>query len=724
MKYIVPALFIITHLVHAEYARIEGSVKDARTGDYLAGANIVVLQTQFGAAADQDGSFIIDNVPVGVYLIEVSMIGYESEQRQVVVKAGERNYEIFLLEETVISTPGVVVTAERLIEKTAVSSQAIPGHNLQRTHGVMEDPMRSLIAMPGIAIAEEFGTWLCVRGGSPNENLWLLDWVPVYWPFHFGGMKSVFNSEMIESIELYTGGFPPKFGDKLSSVINITTKEGSREKFGGKANISLINALGLLEGPLARKGSYIVSARRSYYDLVISADEGMTIPSFYDVQTRIAYAHSPEQKFFFSGLVSGEKAHVEFDDPEPGQIRKFDDSYFITSSSAEWRWLINQHLYAMTAFIVQTADLRFEINQWWLSAIVREPGLRSDVTWEANDAHIIKSGFEVRRPSAEWSSFIPLDPTDPDIWRDTTIQGARREIAGDFYIGSGYLQDGWDITSRLTTNFGLRVESNTLTKKPTYSPRISARYELDVATAFRAAFGHYYQIPELEEAEENPDLESKRARHYIFGMERTLTPDIHGWVETYYKDYDNLITTDSLGHNTNDGNGHAYGVESFLQKKSGLFSGWISYALSWAKRHEYRDEELLWFEYDQRHVLSLALDIAPAPSWLIGLQWRYASGTPYTPVLYGMQDTLGNWFPVDGEKNSERYPAYHRLDASINKEFRLWSLRPVVYVQVLNAYNRRNIQGYRYEYEADGTPIPEPYYGIPIIPAIGFSVKF
>lgn len=721
---IVSILTAFFGFIYGQVGSIEGIVKDMKTDEPLIGANIVIVGTYQGAAVDQSGHFVISNISAGTYNIEASMIGYTTVARKVTVAEGQKITLIFLLEETVIEQPGIIISAEKLIEKTAVSAQAIPGVDLRKSHGIIEDPMHALTAMPGIAIGEEFATWLCVRGGAPNENLWLLDWVPVYWPYHFGGMKSVFNSEMIENLELYTGGFPPKFGDKLSSIINITSREGTKDSFKGKANLSLINALGVIEGPLTDKGSYICSARRSYYDLVISTEKGFTLPSFYDIQTRVGYNPEPGHKLYFSGLVSGERVKVEFEDPEPGQPSRLEDYYLVTSSSAEWKWLINSDLYSMVVLTFQSAIIQFELNQWWIDTKVWEPGIRQDLTWQFNNGHTMKTGFEFRRPVVDWASFIPLNPTSQTVWTDTTLQGARREIKGDLWLGSFYVQDGWDISKRFTSTFGLRYDNNSMTKNGTVSPRISMRYEFDVATAIRSAFGYYYQKNELEEMIENNELETKLAKHYIVGLERAFTHEIRSWIEVYYKDYSRLLIVDTMGHYTNGGFGYGRGLEFFIEKKGNPVSGWLSYALSWAERREYTDEELGWFDYDQRHMLSCELDFEFGKTWSLDLHWRYSSGRPYTPVVQGVQDTLGNWIPIEGEKNSERYPTYHRLDMTLNKDFSLWGTKLNVYIKLLNAYYRKNTQGYSYGYEEDGTPIPEPYYGIPIIPAIGFSLEF
>ncbi|GAH01524.1 unnamed protein product, partial [marine sediment metagenome] len=248
--YILLTFVFLLSLAHSQTGFVEGTVKDKNTDEYLVGANIVVLGTPLGAATDHKGYFIIANIPRGIYKVQTSMIGYKSSTEEILISAEQKISITFLLEETVISQPEIIVSAERIIEKTTVSARTIDGVRLERLHGAIEDPLRTLHTIPGISSGEEFTTWLCVRGGAPNENLWLLDWVPIYWPFHFGGMKSTFNSEMIENLELYTGGFPAKFGDKLSSVVNITTKEGSRNRFKGKTTLSLINALGLIQGPI------------------------------------------------------------------------------------------------------------------------------------------------------------------------------------------------------------------------------------------------------------------------------------------------------------------------------------------------------------------------------------------------------------------------------------------------------------------------------------------
>lgn len=715
---------VFFHFASAQTSTVKGVVRDGETGEPLVGVNVIVLNTQLGAATDHRGEFSIMNVPVGEHMVQATMIGYEPITEHIDIRADQTTTIEFDLLVTTIPQPGVVVSAERLIEKTSVSAQSMDGPRLMKVHGVLEDPMRSVLAMPGFSSGDEFATWLSVRGGAPNENLWLLDWVPVYWPYHFGGMKSVFNTDMIEHLELYTGGFPAKYGDKLSSVINITTREGSRERIRGKGLLSLINTLVLVEGPLTPKSSYIVSARRSYYDLVLSAEPGTTIPSFYDAQARLSYHLTEHQQLHFSTLISSEKARVEFEDPEPGQPRLIEDYYFVTSSSAEWKWLVSPKLYSMLAVIFQSANLQIGMNQWWLLTTIYEPGIREDLTWEMTHSHTLKAGFELRAPMVDWSSFLPLNAADISAWTDTTLQGSRRAIKDDLYLGGVYAQDSWDISSRFSTNFGLRYDNNSLTKKGTVSPRASLRCDIDVLTALRAAYGYYHQIQEIHEMAENPNLDAKLAKHYIFGFERMLTPDVRSWIEVYYKDYDHLPTVDSAGHFTSSGYGFARGAEFFVQKRSGSFSGWVSYSLSWAKRREYLDDSLRWFDYDQRHIISTTLDYVFAKTWYLGLQWRYASGKPYTPVVLGVQDTLGNWHPINGEKNSERLSDFHRLDISLNKEFSWWGMKPVVFIKVLNAYNRKNLQAYTYSYEENGTPVPEPYYGVSIIPAIGFSIEF
>jgi hypothetical protein len=722
-KALIISVFLFSFgILNAQNGSVGGTVKDKRTNEFLIGAHVSVIDAQLGMATDHFGYFEITNIPPGTYRLQASMIGYETVTKEIVISSSTTLNVLFLLEETIIAQPEIIVTAEKLVEKTSVSAQTIDGLKLRGFHGLVEDPLRTLPTFPGISAVTEFSTWLCVRGGAPNENLWLLDWVPVYWPFHFGGVKSSFNAEMIEHVELYTGGFPAKFGDKLSSVVNITSRDGADDAWKGKATVSLINAMALIEGPVTEKSSYILSGRRSYYDLVIHR-EGFTIPSFYDIQAKIKYELTPDQRIYFSGLLSGERALVEFEDPDDSP-KRIQDRYIVAVSSIEWKWLVNRNLYSTLAVTFQAADMQFEMDQWWIDGEVYEPGVREDLTWKPNDVHTLKMGVEIRHPRVDWKTFIPLDPFYENAWTESSQQSSRRDTHGHYWVSGFYIQEDWDIVSRLQTNIGLRYDYNNINNKGTVSPRISARYELDVTTALRSAFGYYHQIPTVDELGENQNLDAKAAVHCVLGLERMITPDVKGWIEIYQKDYTKLITFDGSGHYTNDGFGYARGVELFLQSKGAPFSGWISYALSWARRKEYGDETETWFEYDQRHLISIVVDYEFAKTWRLGMKWRYSSGSPYTPVIHGIQDTLGNWIAVNGEAKSARYPDFHQLDVSLHKEFLLGRLEFQVYIEILNAYFRKNVLGYTTSYEDNGTPLQEPYYGLPIVPTIGISLNF
>jgi hypothetical protein len=701
---------------------VHGRVGDARTGDPLLAANVLVRGLRMGAYTDGDGRFEIWGIPTGPRVLEVSMVGYETRMESITVTSGGDLYIEFELGEEMLPTPDVVVTAERMIEKTSVSAQALPGEDLKDLQGLMEDPVHSIMSLPGVC-GSSFGAWVSVRGGSPIENLWLLDWVPVYWPFHFGGMKSVFNSEMVKNIELYTGGFPAKYGDRLSSVVNISTRDGCRERYKGKVNLSLINALGLLEGPIGDDASFILSARRSYYDLILTPEEGFTIPSFYDIQGNLAWDVASGHKLLLSGLLSGEYIRAEFEDPEPEQPSKLEDRYLISTSSLQWKWLISENFYSMAALIFQTADIKMEMDRWWMRGTVKEPGVRYDITWRLDGTHEVKTGLEVRRPDLDWETFLPLSP-EADAWFDTTAQAARREAKGTYTFVSGYLQDTWDLFPGLTLAPGLRYERLDYTGKGELSPRLSARFRFDDRSAIRLAYGHFHQIPEIEELIENPDLETKLATHKILGLEREFGRDIRGWVEVYDKDYRDLIIVDSLGNYSNGGFGNSYGAEVFLQRKGRGITGWISYSLSWSKRREYVDESEIPFRYDRRHDLTLVFNWRLGRTWRLSAKWRMASGFPYTPVVAGIRDDEGHWIEIDGGANSARYPLFHRLDVKVEKTFRFLGLNPIVYVEVLNAYARKNVSGYEYSFTESGEPIPDPYYGLPILPTLGISVEF
>lgn len=725
-----PVLAVVLSLVlthgageAGEDGSIVGRVTDAGTGDPLAGANVVLVGTREGAAAGSDGEYTITEIAAGTYLVRATVIGYEPGETEVTVEPDGSHRLDFALVEAAIPLPEIVVRAERLADPTSVSAQALSGEELRGIHGLLEDPIRSLHTLPGISTGEEFAAWLCVRGGSPYENLYLLDLAPMHWPWHFGGMKSLFNSDMVEKIELLTGGFPAKYGDKLSSVVNITTREGSRDRLRGRATVSLINGTALAEGPLTSSGSWICSARRSYYDLVLRGED-YAIPSFYDIQAKTTYELSPEQKLSVSGLYSGEDVEVEFEDPEPGEPRSLSDHYRVSTLSAQWKYLVTPRLYSLLSFVAQDIDVKIGLDRWWIDGEALDYGVREDLTYGLGAAHEVEAGVEYRPVRIDWTSFLPVDPRE-EAWTDSLSQALRREIKGNTWIGGAYVQDSWEVGPRAAVTAGLRYDYLRYTKRGDLSPRLAVRYDLGPCTALRSAWGRYRQTPELTEITENRELESKLATHAILGVEHRFGDDWRGWVEVYEKDYSSLIAVDSLGHHSNGGSGFARGIECFLQKKRGTLSGWLSYSLSLAKRKEYLDTEEHYFDYDQRHLFTILGEKDLGRGWRLAGTWRYATGRPYTRVVGALRDpTTGVWIPIDGERNSARYPAYHRLDLKMSKTFSFRAFDLDLYLEVLNAYNRKNLMGYAYTYTEGGEPVADPYYGLPILPAMGITLDF
>ena len=710
---------------------VYGSVVDEETGEILIGVNLLVDETLLGAASDYNGYYLIEDVPTGSKKIIVRMMGYKTDTFDVEVVANKAVALNVMLREKLLDLPGVVVSGEKLIERSAVSDHVLKGESFLLREGPMQDPIKVIHTLPGVAAMGDIFSpgLLYVRGGGPDENLFLLDWSSVEWPWHFGGMKSVFNSDIIENIELQTGGFPAKYGNALSSVFNITTREGNRERFSGNVSLGFINMQTLLEGPITSKGFFLLAGRRTYIDLVMQESDEFPIPYFWDGNFKLGYDINAANKIYFSGLVSYELIDFTTDDPESGIPEKIYDEGKLNTQSLEFKSIINENLYSVCALTREKNIFHVDIgSNMKIDIDAVDLGFIEDLTWTLNHSHTIKTGVKFDVGLYDFEEKLPLDLMEVDIdLEDSTLQTTIYDVSDTVWDAAFYIQDSWTFLDDFSVTGGARLDYWDLNEIFSISPRFSLQYRLNSKTEIRAATGLFAQHPGVEVASRNENLGSRRAIHYILGLRRKFNEDLSGWIELYEKDYSNLITVDTLENYFSDGKGYARGVEFFLKKDTKRFSGWLSYSLGLAKRREYLDDVENYADFDQRHMLSAILDWEINKKITFGLQFRYASGSPYTPTVAAVLDSSENfWMPVKGERNSVRYVPYHQLNLRLSFNYTFLGLKSSSYFEVWNVYNRKNIMGYTYEYgsQYENNVNIEPYYSLPILPSGGFRIYF
>ena len=731
----------VLFLVHAAFGQttgqISGTVTDEATQEPLAGVKIVIVETTLETMTGKDGSYELIDVPPGQYEIKISRIGYESAALSTTVSPNEDTKFNISLRGSIISLPPVVVSSEKLAERTSVSDMALTKRMLQSRHGLMEDPLRVIQTMPGVTTHGDLfsASQIYIRGGAPAENLFLLDWVRVYWPWYFGGIKSIYNTDIVETAELLTGGFPAKYGNALSSVLSITTREGNRERISGGFSFGFMNTQGRIEGPLTSKASYLVTGRRTYLDLILKESAEFPVPSFADFNFKFSYEPVAGHHIDMNGFLSRENVDFIAADPQPGLPDRTVTDGNLNTQSIEWKALFNANLYSKfsllrshpTYSVEVGRNLNFEIDGVTV-------GVREDLTWHLHPDHELKTGFELTQTTFETSGNIPLDPSEIDP-TDISVQLTSYDFSQNTWSGGGYLQDSWELLPVLTLTGGGRFDYFSLNEKTDLSPRFSIHYKLDSKTALRAAWGHYYQFPNPQDINRAPELQSPLAIHYIVGISREFNNALRGWVEVYQKDYQNLMLVDTLENYSNDGRGFAKGIEFFLQKKTGSLQGWLSYALSMAKRREYLDTQEYDFDFDQRHLLSLTLSYNFPESYkskwympaVIALTSRYASGRPYTPIVSAERNLNGGWVPVRGETNSRRFSSFENLNLRVEWQFSMSrKLQGTSFIEIWNVSNRRNVLGFSYQYGKEylNNVNAQPYYTTPFLLAGGFSIGF
>jgi len=586
---------------------INGSVTN-ENGAALQGAVIRLSssENEYGAESDAEGFYIIQNIVPGKYSITVELTGFRDEvKKNIRIKANDSLILDFRLNEFKYTTEEIDVISDRfrqaqndmrtsLLNISPKTTKVIPGAG--------EDVLRSLQSLPGVTAPNDFSSQLVIRGSGPDQNLIVMDDVEIFNPYRLYGVFSMFNPETLDDINLITGGFPSKYGDRLSAVLDVTNYEGSKSKyFTGITNVNISNANLVFSGKIpvsGLNGSWILSTRRSYYDLILGPfaksagliDESASFPSFQDVQAKLSLGPFKNHKIILNGIYSSDAINII-----PGSSKEFEDSVSVKDNSRNDVLSISWMYAPSTKFLTKTTaswyrnkgDASFggELLDPVIDREIYNPEIRDSLKalglflgidftskyifrkYSLNNSTIFLSDLH----RFEFGGGLDILKTDLEFKMDiderfrSFIQSNPNFSAIDnsFLEGKNYLrinifaQDRMKISDKLFLQAGLRFDYFDIIKKTYLSPRLNLSFALDKFTILRAGTGYYYQSPGYEKLidgqvfydlspEKALRLDAESSIHYIFGIERWFKNNLSAKFETYYKDFSDLVVQERL----------------------------------------------------------------------------------------------------------------------------------------------------------------------------------
>jgi hypothetical protein len=701
---------------------ITGRVVDRSTQEPLVGATVRVPETRFGAITDREGGFAIDGIPAGTYRVQASSIGYETGVSTDVVVTEVRPASLVIeLTATAVRGTEIVVRPDYFGRSSdAVTSvQTLSSEEIRRLPGGFEDVVRAISTLPGVAQASNGRNDLLVRGGAPSENLFLVDNIESPNINHFGtqgsggGPLSFVNLDFVRDVTFSTGGFGAAYGDRISSVLRIDLRDGRDDRLGGKGTISA-SQFGLnLEGPLPGQGSWLLSARRSYLDLIFRAAGFSFVPEYWDFLGRGSYraGESDRISVLAIGAIDRVRQFNEDDDDRFNNSRVLDNSQNQLVAGLTWRHLFG-HGYLNTTLGSTLVDYRFRQTDSLLQPIFtnssteQEINLRTDALLQFNE--LTELSFGAQGKTIGFDSKIFLDRP-----------GSRLDIAPSdrFYKGALYAQLSRVVYDGLRLNLGGRLDYFSGIERKLYpSARLALTQALDEQSNLGVSVGRYYQAPSyiwLVANDRNRELKEIRSDMIVAGIDRRLAEDVRASIEGYYKSYGDypasierpylVLANTGAGFGGGEegfasfgleplastGTGRAYGVELLLQKKLSEIRCYGTFGIGYNRTlFTAPDGVERPGSFDQRVIVNLSGGYQLDERWEIGIRFRFATGRPYTPVDSTGDPGFGN--RVTSEYNALRLAPSHALDLRIDRRWPLAGWNIITYIDVQNIYDRKN----------------------------------
>ena len=759
---------------------LNGYVRDADNGEELIGVTVYIPQLKAGTVTNDYGFYAL-TVPKGAYDVQYSYVGYQLQTISIPMTSDvSRNIEMNIEAEQMQE----VVIEDRPLDENVISVQmsknTVNITQLKKLPAFLGevDIIKNIQMMPGVISVGEGNSAFFVRGGSADQNLILIDEAPVYDPSHLFGLFSVFNADVIKDSEIYRGGIPARFGGRLSSILDVRTKDGNNKNFDVTGGIGSLASRVAVEGPIVKdKASFIVSARRSYVDVFLRAANESNLVHFYDVNAKVNFKHDNNNRFFLA-FYAGRDVFTFSD--------AFGFAWGNMTGTFRWNHLFNERLFMNTSVIASNFDYKLELQDavqgfTWTSDL-QEFTVKNDLAYSLNTNNELTFGYHVTARRFAPGTVIPNTPGS--IFSSIAMQ---HKYAIDHGI---YLSNQQRLSEKLLLDYGVRLSIfQNLGKEDVYlyedpadnveiertdtlhfdswetiktyvnvEPRLAIRYQINEEQSLKLSYNRMVQNTHLLASGTvpvpfntwNPSdyyLRPQLADQIAAGYFRNLNENIYEFsMEGYYKDIRNvtdfadnaqLFFNDDIATEFRQGYSWSYGAEFLLSKTQGKLIGMMSY--TWSKSFRelpgVNHGNKFYANHDRRNVVNLQAAYDLDDKWTFGGTFTYATGRPIT--LTSGKYEYGPYQPdIITARNTYRLPAFHRLDLSVTlnprkNANRKWKGQYVF--SVYNAYNRKNpFTVYtRTKQDEDGRIIGDGtekearlIYLFPILPSITYNFKF
>lgn len=770
--------------------KIAGYVKDSTNGETLIGATIYIKELATGGQTNEYGFYTL-SVPPGTYTLVITYPGFSKQESQ--KKILDNTSLSFNLAPLGFTSSEVVISSQRTnrnVTSTEMSRLEITGNQIKELPVVLGEPdvLKAITLLPGIKSGGEASTGFYVRGGGPDQNLVMMDEGVIYNPSHLLGFLSVFNTDAVRNVEIIKGGMPAQYGGRLSSILNVSMKEGNNKKTEVNGGIGLISSRLSVEGPIKKdKSSFLIAGRRTYIDAVVRPFLPDSLKGngyyFYDFNAKANYVINDKNRIYLS--VYHGRDVFSFRSPQNRDIN-FSTSWGNTMASFRWNKVISNNMFGNLSIVYNQYDLnnQFEFGQNNFKIVfnatsgIRDWNAKYDIQHKASAKHQLRYGVNY--------TFHTFQPgiASGQAGANLINNSIQNQYAHE---GAAYFQDEWKISNRLSANIGLRYvifnvvgpytenifddnnlpigtgevwrRGESIVQYDGWEPRAAVTYLLTSQSSLKASFTRTYQFLHLATtsgANFPADLwipssrlvQPQLAYQYAMGYFRNFdNNNYESSIEAYYKPMLNqiefepgtqLFFNQNLERSIISGRGLSYGVEFFLKKKTGNTTGWFGYTWSRTTRQfdELNNGQPFFYRYDRTHDFSLVISQVISKKWNANVVFVYGTGNAITlpssrmPFRIGFDANTGDpsflFVDIYDQINSFRMPAYHRMDIGFTYMHKKTEKWESSWnFSVYNVYNRANPFFIYFFPDIEAREVKAyMVYLFPILPSVAWNFKF